>query len=248
MEAAKIFQRQLTPPKYLVQNSKRKPGLVMDTEPKVPASSREKDLDESGSTTDESDDDLPSSHSKPLPLRIDGAVAGGSVNASNDIQSQPLDLDDDPLTASQSSASETDKALAKTHLLPNSKSKLGKIGGKGKGSSPNTLVAPTPKAKLEKIGGKGKLGKVGGIASVSSQNDDAASIKPYNPVSPTRETRDQTAAPNALEPERSRTVQRHPEPSPPRETSQERANRKREQLKRELESKSQAATRKKRKF
>ena len=218
----------------------------METESKVPSSSREKDLDDSGSTTDESDDDLQSS--KPLPLRIEGAVANGSANALNSIQSKPMDLDDDALTASQSSASEIDKAPAKTNLSPNSRTKLGKIGGKSKGSSPDTLVAPTSKAKLGKIGGKGKLGKVGGIASVSGQDDGAASTKPHDPVSPTRETRDQTAALNKLEPERSRTVQRHPESSPPRETSQERANRKREQLKRELESKSQATTRKKRKF
>lgn len=220
----------------------------METEPKVPNSSRQKDLDESGSTTDESDDDLQSSHSKPLPLRIERAVADGSANASNGIQPEPMDLDDDALTASQSSASEVDKAPAKTHLLPNSRPMLGKIGGRGKESSPNTLVAPTSKAKLGRIGGKGKLGKVGGIASVSGQDDGAASTKPHDPVSPTRETRDQTDALNKSEPERSRTVQRHPEPSPPRETSQERANRKREQLKRELESKSQATTRKKRKF
>ena len=220
----------------------------MDTEPKVPSSSRDKDLDESDSTTDESDDDLQSSHSKPLSLRINGAVADGSANASTGIQSEPMDLDDDALTASQSSASDIDRAPAKTHLLPNSKPKLGKIGGKGKGSSPDALVAPTSKPKLGKIGGKRRLGKVGGIASVSSQNDGAASIKLHDPVSPTRETRDKSAAPHAMEPERSRTVQRHPEPSPPRETSQERANRKREQLKRELESKSQATTKKKRKF
>lgn len=220
----------------------------MDTEPKGPSSPGRKDLDESGSTTDESDEDLQSSHSKSLPLRVDGAVAKGSGNASNGIQSEPMDLDDDALNGSPSSASDIDKAPAEAHLVPDSKPKLGKIGGIRKDGSSDTLVAPASKPEPSKIGGKGKLGRIGGIVSVSGQGGGVASIEPHNPVSPTREGRDQPAVPSTLEPERSRTIQRHTEPSPPRETSQERANRKREQLKRELESKSQATARKKRKF
>lgn len=238
----------MTPPKPLAQTPKCGPGSILGTEPKNPSSPGKKDLDEGGSTTDESNDDLQSSHSKPLPLRIDGVVANGSGNASNGIQAEPMDLDNDALTASPSSASDIDRAPAKTPLVPNSKPKLGKIGGKGKDGSSDTLVATASKPEISKIGGKGRLGRIGGIVSVSSQSGEVASIEPQNPVSPTRERRDQTAAPSILEPERSRTVQRHTEPSPPRETSQERANRKREQLKRELESKSQATARKKRKF
>ena len=219
----------------------------MDTEPKVPSSVGKQKPDESGSTTDESDDNLQSSYSKLLPLRIDGAVANGSANDSKGVQSEPMDLADDALTTSSSSASDIDRAPAKTHLVPHSKPKLGKIGGKGKDDSSDTPVAPTPKPKLGKIGGKGKLGKVGGTVSVSSQNESAASNKPHDPVSPVGETRDKVAAPNTFE-RRGRTIEQPPEPSPSRETSQERANRKREQLKRELESKSQATTRKKRKF
>lgn len=209
----------------------------MDTESKSSSSLAKKNQDEGGSTTDESDDDLQSSHSKPLPLR---------TNDSKGIQSEPMDLDDDDLTAS---ASDIDNNPAKTLLLPNSKPKLGKIGGKGKDSSPETPGVLKSKPNLGKIGGKGKFGKVGGTGSVSIQNEGAASNKPEDPVSPKREAREQIAAPQISELERrGRAVQQPPEPSPPRETSQERANRKREQLKRDLESKSRASTKKKRRF
>ncbi len=218
----------------------------MDTGPKRTSSPREKSPDEGGSTTDESGDDLQSSHSKSLPLRTGDAVASGSTNDSKGIQSEPMDMDDDGLSTS---ASAIDRNAAETALVLNPKSKLGKIGGKGKDSSPETPVVLTSKPKLGKIGGKGKLGKVGGIGSISIQNEDAASNNSEEPVNPRCEASDQTAATKLLEPEtRGRTAQQPLEPSPPRETSQERANRKREQLKRELESKSQAAAKKKRRF
>ena len=218
----------------------------MDTESKVSSSSGKKDPDEGGSTTDESNDDLQSSYSKSLPLRTSDALASGSTNDSKGIQSEPMELDDDGLTAS---ASAIDSIAAETPLVSNPKSKLGKIGGKGKDSSPESHAVLTSKPKVGKIGGKGKLGKVGGLGSISIQNEGAASNISEDPVNPKCEASDQTAATMSLKSEtRGRTVPRPLEPSPPRETSQERANRKREQLKRELESKSQAAAKKKRRF
>ena len=157
-----------------------------------------------------------------------------------------MDLDDDGLTGS---ASEVDKSPAKSHVMPKSKQKLGKIGGKRKDSSPEPPAIPLSKPKLGKIGGKGKIGRLGGAGTVSNQNEGRASTKQEDIVNPKREVRDQNAVPKPVEPERrGRNVEQPPEPSPPRETSQERANRKREQLKRELENKSQAAVKKKRRF
>lgn len=157
-----------------------------------------------------------------------------------------MDLNDDGLTAS---ASDVEKSPAKTHLVPKSKYKLGKIGGKGRDSSPEIPAIPTSKSKLGKIGGKGTLGKVGGTSSVSSRNENIVSNKQQYAVSPKEEARDRIADSKSIEPEgRGRTDQQRPEPSPPRETSQERANRKRAQLKRELENKSQTAVKKKRRF
>ena len=155
-------------------------------------------------------------------------------------------MDDDGLTAS---ASDLDNTPAKTHLGPKSKRKLGKIGGKIKSISPEASPVPTPKPKLGKIGGKCKLGKVGGTGSVYSQNEGTAPRMQEDPLSPKQETKDRIVAPKSMDPMmRGRTVRQPPEPSPLRETSQERANRKRAQLKRELENKSQAAIKKKRKF
>lgn len=240
-----LSQRQSTPPKPLAQ-APRPEKLVVDIEPKTPDNLGSEGPDEGGSTTDESDNDLQSYHSKPLPLRLDGPSASGSANDLKGIQSEPMDLDDDGLTAS---GSDTDDIPAKTYSVPKSKPKLGRIGGRGKESSPETLAVPTSVPRLGKIGGKGKPGKVGGTGSVSHQNGGAASNKPGEYVSPKREARDQSTAADTLEPgRRSRTLQQPPEPALPRESSQERANRKREQLKRELESKSQAATKKKRRF
>ncbi|CAF9934435.1 MAG: hypothetical protein ALECFALPRED_005946 [Alectoria fallacina] len=239
------FQRQSTPPKPSAQAPRRE-GLIMDTEPNMSTTLGKGYADEGGSTTDESDGDHQSSHSKPSLLRKDNAVVSASANGSKENYPQPMVLNDDGLTAS---ASEIDDNSAKTHSVPKSKPKLGKIGGKGRDHSPEIPAVPRTKLKLGKIGGIGRLGKIGGTGSGSNQHEGAPSNRSEDPVSPKRETRDQTAAPMPSEPERrGRKIQRPPEPSPPRETSQERANRKREQLKRELESKSQAATKKKRRF
>ena len=112
-----------------------------------------------------------------------------------------------------------DKAPAKTPSVPHSKPKPGKIVGKGRDGSSDTLVASAWKAELSKTGGKSKIDRISGIVSLSSQSDGVAFIEPHNPVSPMHERRDQTAASGISEPEMSRTIQRLTEPSPPREPS-----------------------------
>ena len=219
----------------------------MNTVSNISSNSGENPPHEDSSTTEGSDDEVQSFHPKPLHSPTDDAVASAPANHIEGVLSKPMDLDDNSLT---SSASGIDDILAKAQLVPKLKQKLGKIGGKGKDSPPETLAVSTskPKLKLGKIGGRGKLGELDGTGSVSNKNEDTVSNKPGDPVSPKLDTRDQTATPKTSEPERGRTVQQRLEPSPPRETSQERANRKREQLKRDLENKSQAATKKKRRF
>ena len=211
----------------------------MDPEPEMSSRLGKSDPDEGGSTTDGSDEDLQSSHSKSLPSRTDKTLASVSTNDSKGIQSEPMALDDDSLTAS---ASDVDESPAITHPVPKPKHKLGKIGGKGKDSSPETPAITTSKPKLGKIGGNR-------TESVTGQTKHTVSDRHADPVSSKSGTREKGASPKPTDSERrGRTVEQPPEPSPPRETSQERANRKREQLKRELEHKSQAATKKKRRF
>lgn len=108
---------------------------------------------------------------------------------------------------------------------------------------------------------KGILGKIGGRVKREKESelkDSPATIKEHVPedkssigyVSP--ESRQLTQPPPAvtsrelLQPQSSPSLP--PPPPTPRETSQERANNKREDLKRQLESKSNANVKKKRKF
>ena len=192
--------------------------------------------DETDSTTDESADDIGSSPTKHLPFRADDTVADLSANGFKGVQPEPMDLNDDGSNAS-------------TSEVENSRAKLGKIGGKGKDSSPENSAVPKSKSKLGKIGGNAKLGKIGGIGFAAGQNQGATLNQPEKSVSPKFEAVDQIVAHKTSERERKgRSDQLLRDHSPPRETSQERANKKREKLKRELESKSQAVTKKKRRF
>ena len=237
-----MSQRQSTPTKFSTKTSERQ-GLIGDTEPKISDNLGEKGPDENGSTTDDSDDNLQPSRSKPLSSGEDEALASSPESNTKCMQSEQMDLDDESLSAS---ASDIDKSPAKTHPTPKTRQKLGKIGGKGKDCSPDAPAIPTSKPKLGKIGGKGKGG---GVGLLSSQNESTAWKKQEDIVSSKQEATDPHAAPKSMEPERrGRTAEQPPEPSPPRETSQERADRKRAQLKRELENKSHTAVKKKRRF
>ena len=105
-----------------------------------------------------------------------------------------------------------------------------------------------PKKKLGKIGGKAQRGK-----SPAQSPNHVSVIKP-NP----KHVADQSSSPLRSENEsRGRKIGGKPEekeakvsmsPSPVRETSEERADRRRLELKRELEEKSKARVKKKRKF
>ncbi|KAK5122896.1 hypothetical protein LTR85_003461 [Meristemomyces frigidus] len=151
------------------------------------------------------------------------------------------------------------------------RSKLGAIGGKAKASatpepaSENATSPAKPRAKLGAIGGKRdkanasatpeptptpsatsaaarqhhhKLGTIGGKKAADTSSRQA-SEEPS--------TRGSTREPS---PRRSRQPERKEEATPPsvRETSQERADRKRGELKRQLEEKARAPVKKKRKF
>ena len=201
---------------------------------------------ETDSTTDESADDTGSSPSKHPRFRADGAVVDVPADGFNGVQPEPMDMNDD---GSIASTSEVEDSRANAHLGTNSKAKLGKIGGKGKDSPPETSTVPKSKSKLGNIGGNAKLGKIGATGFAAGQNQGATLNQPKRSISPKSEALNENIAPQALERERqSRSDPPLRDHSPPRETSQERANKKREMLKRELESKSQAVPKKKRRF
>ena len=237
-----MSQRQSTPTKFSTKTLERQ-DLIGDTELKIPDTLGEKNPDENDSTTDESDDNLQPSRAKPLPSGEDKALASSPEDNTKCMHSEKMDLDDESLSAS---ASDIVKSPATPHSIPNSRQKLGKIGSKSKDCSPDPPVIPKSKPKLGKIGGKGRGGS-GGL--VSSQNGSTAWKNQEDIASSKQEVTDPLAAPTSMEPDRrGRTAEQPPEPSPPRETSQERADRKRAQLKRELENRSHTAVKKKRRF
>lgn len=110
---------------------------------------------------------------------------------------------------------------------------------------PSTTVAPPKtKMKLGKIGGKGKALTAGesGPKNLAMQSTTPSNSNPVG-----EDLHNVTRTSPSSKSLRGRSGVNSKSPSPPRETSEERANRKREQLKRELETKSHAV-KKKRKF
>ena len=104
-----------------------------------------------------------------------------------------------------------------------------------------------------------RIGKIGGKANLYTESSKPAVASPTRLTGPmitkvntetgSDKTKQRGSTLKASEPTRiGRPTVQPRSPSPTRETSQERANRKREQLKRELESKGQAGAKKKRKF
>ena len=106
---------------------------------------------------------------------------------------------------------------------------------------------------------KSRIGKIGGKINSGTESSKPAGANPIKVTGPTKigentepgsirmKQREPILKPS--EPTRvGRPTMQPPSSSPIRETSQERANRKREQLKRELESKCEAGAKKKRKI
>ncbi|RFU32716.1 hypothetical protein B7463_g3603, partial [Scytalidium lignicola] len=138
------------------------------------------------------------------------------------------------------------------------RSTLGKIGVKKKDPTPEPEpeqeqeqppeaemeAEPEPPAKSAAPKKKTRLGAIGqsrgGATSSQRIHDDGGNVGDGDQIAD-----DDTRGRRTVSKEKTPDVK---EPTPPRETSEERANRKREQLKRELEQKAKAPAKKKRKF
>ena len=107
-----------------------------------------------------------------------------------------------------------------------------------------------PKAKLGRIGGSSKASKDPSSQSAGDGKATAPSSQQQSPFRP--KTKEKATSPRSVEENivsgRSGRAESRYHASPPRESSQDRANRKREQLKRELENKGQSGAKRKRKF
>ncbi|KAF7162127.1 hypothetical protein CNMCM5623_007572 [Aspergillus felis] len=151
-----------------------------------------------------------------------------------------------------SRAPTTPKPSASTTTAPKPRG-LGVIGGKKKepsqqevsqsSLSPESQEALTSEPKLKRVG---KLGMIGGKARKTSEVPPPASSRTRaetrTPPPPAKSESDEVSQRGAVKRSSS------PVKPPPQETEQERADRKREELKRELEAKSKAPAKKKRRF
>jgi hypothetical protein len=112
---------------------------------------------------------------------------------------------------------------------------------------------PKSKPKIGKIGGRGKLEKasdLSGPKNIAVEPKSIPSRNGRNTATLDTENKPVFALPaDHVDPSRNRRGSLPPQsPSPPRETSQERANNRREHLKREIERNAKAGSKKKRKF
>ena len=245
------FQRQATPPHLRQPAQAATEDLALDPsrgtmlEATQVNDPKQKGQESDGSSTeDEDEDDLDAapkarrakSQNRQLPTSLSSAGESQAVKEQAKEEPPPpavsrkLGVKGGPWSASQSPVSE--RPMAEVRTL----GKLGTFGGKVKESTPVAMdgVAleeeqgnPVP-AKSHKIGMfGGKKAREGG-----------------NRTSPEKDT---PMTSQVKSPPRARTIEKQDTP-PPRETSQERADKKRDQLKRELDEKAKAPVKKKRKF
>ncbi|KAL2042108.1 hypothetical protein N7G274_005296 [Stereocaulon virgatum] len=256
-------QIKLTPPRRQV-----KPGSCMETG----LSEEEIDsrptpaiqLAENGSTTDDSDFDVELSETAkvsprtgtrpetggtstrktrrmPLATEIEENGHGASAVLQNKYALSKLtDVSKTYDTSSESDDNRMDldrKAIVGSKVTSNNKKVV------------QASNVPKVKARLGKVGGKVNAGNGSDSKGVACQSRSASSSQPQPNGKPEGNQGDWGKP--IQTPESGRADQAIVQPenySPPRESEQERANKKREQLKRELESKNHVAAKKKRKF
>ncbi|KAG0652194.1 hypothetical protein D0Z07_0813 [Hyphodiscus hymeniophilus] len=155
--------------------------------------------------------------------------------------------------------------IPQLRATPRREGKLGRIGGKKQvplpSSSPSPLRSPSqPPAEASKPK-KGKLGQIGGKKKEATPTPSASQRETPSSQTPVKrklgaiggrnkavEARNKSPALEAVAETRGRSVNTEKEKSIPRDTSEERAEKKRRELKRELEEKAKAPVKKKRKF
>jgi hypothetical protein len=250
------FQVQNTPPRVVSPPSKRVASKPIDDE-----------------TTDDDDDDAPTQRSKipgSLPSSPPAVVSVpkkklGALGGKKQAPNPPSPFDEDETDDGTPSPKPTPKKQASPlpeRIVPKKKGGLGRIGGKKEPPDPPREPTPPPaepetpkKSKLGKIGGKMKEltpaspSRAGPTPEPPPKNEPTVKKKlgtiggrgktPTMEVSVPPEDKESRGRPSKVEKEQA---------PPPRETSEERADRRRLELKRELEAKAKAPVKKKRKF
>ncbi|KAF2773350.1 XLF-domain-containing protein [Teratosphaeria nubilosa] len=267
------FQRQGTPPELKNRNGERTQRI----ESSFPDEQQAVVVDDE-STEDEDDDlDAPAGRKPVVPKKATPPSSTRPRSASPDA-SYPMSRKLGTIGGTKkklASASTEPTSIAKdaspAPAPQKPRSKLGKIGGKATASStpepePEPAApepAPTRKTRLGRIGGKKQVPPSNESAPPSSATEGPVSSRPSYKhsklgriggkkatlSSPAKSDHEPVAAASEENDRDSRASERGAkEPTPPRETSQERADRRREELKKQLEEKAKAPAKKKRKF
>lgn len=194
----------------------------------------------SDSTTDESDQDLRSPRPKSVSRKEKSPDHVAAQNTSDNKAGRGNQQNSMPIRAADVSADHFSSSDGEGTQLGLSAVKR---------SIPYQAASSKPRAKLGKIGGKGTAGKSSEAPPYTGQNlpANAGRSSRSEDLPPSTELGAIPKAEAESEPGSRTTVQPQPS-SPPRETSPERANRNREKLKRELETKVQAGAKRKRRF
>lgn len=207
----------------------------------------------SDSTTDESDQELRSPWPKSIPLReksLEHNAASIITRENTPISPQSgsgkkvgHEAEQDPMRFRGADISKDHDSSSDGHGTHAGSREV-------ESGTPDQIPASKLKApKLGRVGGKGNVGKTNKSHAYASHIPPTlASSSSPSGVSFLSTDVGALARVEAGSERGSRTAVQSQAPSPPRETSQERANRNREKLKRELETKSHAGVKKKRKF
>jgi len=219
----------------------------------VKVRARKQPKDNGDSTTDESDQDLHPTKPNPTSFNKKSVDRDGILSSARESSrmSSPTDSDKQANNEFHQKQMSFRGASTSTDRASNSDGGVSPAVSravKGNESDQNPAVLK-PRAKLGKIGGKGKAGKGDESQPYTSHATPAVGVKYSHSVLSPSTTKVGAISKVSAETERSgRASIEQQAPSPPRETSQERADRNRENLKRELESKSQTGAKKKRRF
>lgn len=261
------FQRQATPPGLRKSTSPDLSQIISATPAVVDQSDREPKADrtshlDDGSTTEDESDDLDAGPSKPKVVKQETQVSGRQAKLSpsppprrlgaiGGRSSQPQDqhLRESPsppprkLGAIGGRSPQPTAASASKESTPDieplsskPRSTLGTIGGRATASTSAAVESEHDKLLQSSSSKHSKIGIIGGKKARDPSPVTASVEEPHSPGSAEQQP-----------PSRARTPLKEATPAP-RETSRERADRKRDQLKRELEAKAKAPVKKKRKF
>ena len=236
------FQRQQTPPRLKRQMSDKSEDVTAAEPERIDADAGTAPAHAGNAVDDESttedEDDLDAPPRRPTPPRRKSLTPDKPAKQHSSMSRSPRKLGMIGRSSRVSTAPTTEHPPREQSTKAKPRPKLGMIGGKAKSPSPSPAsTAPDLNRSISRSPPRAsKIGVIGGKRS-----------EPSTLFLPESDEGQPPQSPNEPSTRRARATEQEPTPLQ-RETSQERADRKRDQLKRELEEKAKAPAKKKRKF